>query len=133
MSEEKLNHIVTGVLFDFMGFLTTRKERLVLSSVDDSAPAAEAVEEFLLKRNVEDADPLFQWPDRCNKIDETNKNVGEAMGVLKEAMVDDPEYAWGWHCNIACLLLDEGIEQEAANKRAASFMKNAFDINTYRG
>ena len=68
MSQEKLNHVVTGVLFDFMGFLTTRKEQIVLSSADDANPAVEAIKEFLLKRNVKDADPLFQWEDRCNKI-----------------------------------------------------------------
>ena len=62
-----------------------------------------------------------------------SNKIQKAMGTLRKEMIDDPEYAWGWHCNIACLLLDEGIEQEAANKRAASFMKNAFDINTYRG
>jgi len=34
-------------LYDFMGWLTTRKERLVLSATDNAAPAAEAVAEYL--------------------------------------------------------------------------------------
>ena len=68
MSEEKLNHIVTGVLFDFMGFLTTRKERIVLSSSDDASPAVGAIKDFLFKRDVADADPLFKWMDRCDHI-----------------------------------------------------------------
>lgn len=34
-------------LYDFMGWLTTRKDRLVLSSNDDAAPAAEAVAEYI--------------------------------------------------------------------------------------
>jgi len=68
MSQEKLNHVVTGVLYDFMGFLTTRKERIVLSSSDDASPAVETIKEFLLERNIEDVDPLFQWEDLCSKI-----------------------------------------------------------------
>ena len=69
MSQEKLNHIVTGVLFDFMGFLTTRKEQIVLSSSDDAGPAVEAIKEFLYEKNIEDADPLEQWEGRCEKMD----------------------------------------------------------------
>lgn len=69
MSQEKLNHVVTGVLFDFMGFLTTRKEQIVLSSADDASPAVEAIKEFLYEKNIEDADPLEQWEDRCEKMD----------------------------------------------------------------
>ena len=69
MSQEKLNHVVTGVLFDFMGFLTTRKEQIVLSSSDDASPAVEAIKEFLYEKNIEDADPLEQWEGRCEKMD----------------------------------------------------------------
>lgn len=62
----------------------------------------------------------------CGK-ENTAKN---AMEALTDSMRRDPDYAWGWHCNIACLLLDEGVEYGAANKRAASFMKLAFDVDT---
>lgn len=67
MSPESLNHIVTGVLNDFMGYLTTRKEQIVLSSSDDAAPAVEAIKNFLHKKNVEYAEPNFQWEGRCSK------------------------------------------------------------------
>lgn len=70
MSQEKLNHVVTGVLYDFMGYLTTREEQIVLSSHDDASPAVTTIEDFLLKRNVDYADPLHQWEDRCTKIDD---------------------------------------------------------------
>ena len=69
MSQESLNHVVTGVLFDFMGFLTTRKEQIVLSSSDDASPAVEAIKDFLYEKNIEDADPLEQWEGRCEKMD----------------------------------------------------------------
>lgn len=59
-----------------------------------------------------------------------NTNAQTGIKFLKKAMKDDPKYAWGWHCIIACLLMDEGIEQIAANKRAASFMKLAFNVDT---
>lgn len=70
MSQEKLNHIVIGVLFDFMGFLTTRKERICLSSSDDANPAVPAIQNFLKNRRIENVDPLLQWEDRCSRIDE---------------------------------------------------------------
>ena len=69
MSQEKLNHIVIGVLYDFMGFLTTRKEQIVLSSANAAGPEVEAIKEFLYEKNIEDADPLDRWEDRCEKMD----------------------------------------------------------------
>ena len=44
--------VIAGVLFDFMGWLTTRKERLCLSSADDASPAVTAITEFAKMRNL---------------------------------------------------------------------------------
>jgi hypothetical protein len=44
--------IIAGALFDFMGWLTSRKERLVLSSADEASPAVEAIAEFARMRNL---------------------------------------------------------------------------------
>ena len=44
--------VIAGVLFDFMGWLTSRKERIVLSSVDEASPAVEAITEFAKMRNL---------------------------------------------------------------------------------
>ncbi len=44
--------IIAGALFDFMGWLTSRKERLVLSSADDASPAVEAITEFAKMRDL---------------------------------------------------------------------------------
>lgn len=131
MPQENLNHVVFGVLYDFMGFLTTRKKQIVLSSSDYSYPAVEAIQEFIKERQIENAEPLFQWEDRCKKID-NDDTVLKIMNDLKQEMKNDPDYAWGWHCNIACLLLDEGVDHSKANNRAASFMKLAFDVDTKR-
>ena len=50
---EPVSHaVIAGALFDFMGWLTTRKERLVLSSVDNASPAADAIKAFAKMRGL---------------------------------------------------------------------------------
>lgn len=67
MDDIDVDAIVSGVLFDFMGFLTTRKQRLVLSAADDAAPAVEAIKEFVGKNDIELADPEWLWAGFCAK------------------------------------------------------------------
>jgi hypothetical protein len=54
----------------------------------------------------------------------------QAIEHLERALQDDPEYAWSWHCNIACPIMDEGASYELANKAAARIMKHLFHIDT---
>lgn len=54
----------------------------------------------------------------------------EAMDHLRGALQSDPEYAWGWHCNIAMAAFDEGLDRDAANRAAARFMKNCFGVDS---
>ena len=130
MSIERLDHIVSGVLFDFGGFLTTRKERLIASSTDNAAPMADAVGAFLTLRGVDQTcAPFFQWSARCSPGG-SNSPCGEALNILKSAMRDDPGYAWSWHCNVACAMMDEGAPHDSANAAAARFMRLAFDVDT---
>ena len=44
--------VIAGALFDFMGWLTSRKVRIVLSSADEASPAVEAITEFAKMRNL---------------------------------------------------------------------------------
>ena len=44
--------VIAGALFDFMGWLTTRKERLILSSTDNASPAVESITEFAKMRGL---------------------------------------------------------------------------------
>jgi hypothetical protein len=61
MSKELLDRVVSGVLFDFMGWLTSREERLILSAKDDAAPAVAVISEFLKKRGVDpDCEPMIK-------------------------------------------------------------------------
>jgi hypothetical protein len=44
--------VIAGALFDFMGWLTSRKERIVLSSADEASPAVDAIRDFAKMRNL---------------------------------------------------------------------------------
>ena len=131
MSIESLDHIVSGAIFDFAGFLTTRDQRITLSSTDDAAPAADAVKEFLSLRGVDpNCEPFFQWPYRCSVVRPCASPHGEALNIIRSAMRDDPHYAWTWHCNVAVSMMDESSTHDSANAAAARFMRLAFDVDT---
>ena len=57
-------------------------------------------------------------------------HIEEAMRALKDAMKEDPSYAWSWHCVVACSSQDEGMEHAASNRAAARFMRQAFEVDT---
>ena len=44
--------VIAGALFNFMGWLTSRKERLVLSSTDEASPAVDAITDFAKMRGL---------------------------------------------------------------------------------
>jgi len=49
--------------------------------------------------------------------------VPAAIKTVVEAMQADPDYAWGWHCNIAMAFVDAGGDHYTGNQGAARFMK----------
>ncbi len=56
--------VIAGALFDFMGWLTSRKERLVLSSADEASPAVDAIKDFAKMRGLSLDDARVQdWQD----------------------------------------------------------------------
>jgi antitoxin component HigA of HigAB toxin-antitoxin module len=56
--------IIAGVLFDFMGWLTSRKERLVLSGADEAGPAVDVIRDFAKMRGLSLDDAKVQdWQD----------------------------------------------------------------------
>ena len=56
--------VIAGALFDFMGWLTSRKERIVLSSADDASPAVDAIKDFAKMRGLSLDDAMVQnWQD----------------------------------------------------------------------
>ena len=64
VQEPVAHSVVAGALFDFMGWLTTCSERLVLSSADDAAPAADAIKNFAQMRSLSINDAQVQrWQE----------------------------------------------------------------------
>jgi hypothetical protein len=49
--------------------------------------------------------------------------IAQAVQTLIQAMQDDPEYAWSWHCNIAMAFVDAGGDRYTANQGAARFLE----------
>jgi hypothetical protein len=75
--------------------------------------------------NLERGKNLNRIPGRRRMPDK----MANALNILKQAILDDPEYAWAWHCNLAMSAYDEGLPRPAANRAAARFMKILFDID----
>jgi len=51
--QEPVAHpVIAGALFDFMGWLTSRKERIVLSSANEASPAVDAIRDFAKMRGL---------------------------------------------------------------------------------
>ena len=56
--------LISGALFDFVGWLTSRKQRLTLSSSDNAGPAVEAIQEFASMRDLNlDEAAVLSWQD----------------------------------------------------------------------
>jgi hypothetical protein len=66
---------------------------------------------------------------RTLKMKEKTMKVKKAMDTLKKAFENEPDYAWGWQCNLAMSAYDEGLSKPKANLAAARFMKLAFNID----
>ncbi len=59
--------VIAGALFDFMGWLTSRKERLVLSGADEASPAVDAIRDFAKMRGLSLDDAKVQgWQDNAS-------------------------------------------------------------------
>lgn len=53
-----------------------------------------------------------------------------AFDALANEIANDLDYAWGWHCNIAVVAMDEGLDHKSANRAASRFMYSAFKVDT---
>jgi hypothetical protein len=71
--------VIAGALFDFMGWLTSRKERFVLSSADEASPAVDAIRDFAKMRGLSLDDARVQdWnttPQQRTWVGLTNDEV----------------------------------------------------------
>lgn len=55
-----------------------------------------------------------------------SNRVQSAFFTIRDAVNEDDEYAWSWHCSIAVSVMDAGGNHKDANKAAARFMLQAF-------
>ena len=61
-------------------------------------------------------------------------DVDRSFEALKQAINTDPEYAWGWQCNLAVPIMDvTGASHAAANQAAALILQQMFgcDITSH--
>ena len=104
--------VIAGALFDFMGWLTTRKERLVLSSTDNASPAADAIKDFAEMRGLslydarvqdwqacttppqQQAEPPSEWPLIKNILDEYGLQAISFVAEWKAAQQQAEPVAW---------------------------------------
>jgi hypothetical protein len=79
-SQEPVAHpVIAGALFDFMGWLTSRKERIVLSSSDEASPAVDAIRDFAKMRGLSLDDAKVQnW--HTNPPQHTEQNFCPRCG-----------------------------------------------------
>ena len=57
-------------------------------------------------------------------------DVSSAVKQVTDAMRNDLDYAWSWHCNIAMAAVDEGVDHMTANKLAARFLMILTGVDT---
>ena len=91
-AEPVAHAVIVGALFDFMGWLTTRKERLVLSSVDNASPAADAIKAFAEMRGLSLDDARVQdWqnyttPPQRQWVGLTDEEVNRESAPIAQQM-----------------------------------------------
>ena len=88
-----LHSHIAGVLFDFMGWLTSREKRLTLSSTDEAGPAVEAITTFAKMRGLrlEDAQvehwqAILTTPPAAQRqwVGLTDEEIGEAFEQMSD-------------------------------------------------
>lgn len=58
----------------------------------------------------------------------SHNKIEKAFNVLKDAIQNDPSYAYAWHCNIAMSCYDAGANREVAKDAANRCMTLVFGV-----
>ncbi len=110
--------VIAGALFDFMGWLTSRPKRIMLSSVDDASPAVDAIRDFAKMRGLSLDDAKVQdWQD--------NTTLPAAERNKLAAWMMAQGYATG-HGDTMEQLLEE-FKREASFDKAELWIKRIND------
>jgi hypothetical protein len=123
------DEVIAGALFDFMGWLTSRKERIVLSSADEASPAVDAIKDFAKMRGLSlDNAQVQTWQEALAqpapvqepvKIVAYNCKCGRTMKFESEHGVVAPQRTWVG-------LTDEEFDF------LVPYCHNEFDLNDYK-
>lgn len=70
---QKSNLTASEALYSFIGWLTTRKERSVISASDNAAPAAVLVNHFIKVQGIQE--PREDWPKCTNIIPMNERDI----------------------------------------------------------
>jgi len=97
VQEPVVHQIIAGALFDFMGFLTSRNERLMLSSADNASPVVEAITNFAKMRGLSLDDARVEdWQDTTPPAAQrqwvglTDEHVEVIAAWLEAQMIETP-------------------------------------------
>jgi hypothetical protein len=94
--------VIAGALFDFMGWLTSRPKRIMLSSADEASPAVDAIKEFAKMRGLSLDDARVQdWQDST-----TPPNVATPLAALAP---DERSSAWVGLTDEEIDVIDQGM------------------------
>jgi hypothetical protein len=92
--QEQGEPVIAGALFDFMGWLTSRKERLVLSSADEASPAVDAIRDFAKMRGLSLDDARVQdWnttPQQRTWVGLTDEEILDVNMSTVKKLIDEP-------------------------------------------
>lgn len=71
--------------------------------------------------------------DGADKVEADKNSVSELVEGLSQAIQNDQDLAWTWHCNVAVTSLDQGVDHKTANLAATRFMSTVFgvDVTTF--
>jgi len=130
--QEPVAHtVIAGALFDFMGYLTSRKERIVLSASDDAAPAADAIRDFATKRGLSlDDAQVREWIDALAQPEQEQKyekRIAPYSTTLSMLLNTTPPAAQPeqepsqWRDMVVVNLVREGIDKHRARELADHF------------
>lgn len=77
-----------------------------------------------------DADRATQAPPQAPTGLGHPVSIPSALAALKNSMASDPDYSWGWFCNIAVPIMDvTGCGHAKANQAAAFLMFHLFNCD----
>ena len=122
----------TNYLEGYMLFVNVKDDTVVSCTEEEYEHIEEAVAWYNAYFDGKDYIPFHEKAEFNN-----DKKVSDAFNVLKNAIKEDDEYAYGWHANIAMSCHDANTSTQphkqsldAANNAASKFMKLCFGVET---